>query len=190
MLTFASKYGCNVYSQFGEDGIIDEAIRRIKPEVKTCIEFGGADGYYCSNTRHLIDQGWTGKMYDMHPGHPSVEKKEITPENVNDIGDCTVLSIDTDNNDYHIWKAYKFKPAIVIIEINSSVDPMVDMIPGEHGASFKSMVELAINKGYFLLAHTGNCIFVWNKYKHLFPEIKGYPIKDHELYFNKSHLPC
>lgn len=192
MLTFYHKYkDPGKYSQNAEWGILKECLRRIDPENKTAIEFGAPSFYYCSNIAQLEEEGWKIRMYDINENiDVRVKRAEITPDNINDIigGNCEVLSIDIDNNDYHVWKAYKYKPAIVIIEINSSIPPTVDEIPGNRGASYKSMMELAINKGYFLVAHTGNMIFVWNKYKKHFPEITGYPITDHELYFNTSYL--
>ena len=188
MLTFADKYKGNVYSQFGEDFIINEIFSRIDPELYTCIEFGGADGYFCSNTRHLIDQGWEGKMYDINPSGQLVEKREITPDNVNKLDETALLSIDCDGPDYHIWKAYKKKPDVVVIEVNSSLLPPFEEIPGDRGASYVSMLKLGISKGYFLLCHTGNQIFLLNKYRHLFPEAVGDGLENWELYFNKSHL--
>lgn len=188
MLTFASKYGWNKYSQFNEDGIINEIFARIDPELYNCIEFGGHDGVFCSNTRHLIDQGWDGKMYDINPGHPDVIEKEITPLNVNQLQETALLSIDCDGPDYWIWKAYNKKPDVVIIEVNSSLMPPIEEVPGRRGASYMSMVQLGISKGYFLLAHTGNCLFILNRHRSLFPEAIGDGISNWELYFNTMHL--
>lgn len=194
MLTFYEKYNRNIYSQNGEDGIIEECLKRIKPMAGWigkgyAAEFGAPTWEFCSNTAYLSDQGWTVKMFDLNPQDSRIEKIEITADNVNEkIGSPEVLSIDCDGPDYHIWKAYEGKPAIVITEINSSIPPTVDEIPGPKGSSFKSMMELAIGKGYFLVAHTGNLVLVRNEYKDLFPEMTGNPIRDHELYFNKSFL--
>lgn len=186
MIEFVKKYGGNVYSQNGEDGLIKECLRRIRPVIKVCVEFGGHDGYFCSNTRALIEQGWKGYMYDIAPGHPDVEKKEITEYNVNDLPQCSVLSIDCDGPDYEIWKAYTGKPSIVVIEINSSYAPG-DRVYGQ-GTSYTPMVELGRSKGYFLLCHTGNLVFVDNKYRKLFPEIEGDGLSNSEKYFNRSWL--
>lgn len=182
MLDFVLKYGYNTYSQNGEDGIIEECIKRINPDLKVAVEFGGVDGVFCSNTASL---GWKRFLYDIEPSDFSVEKKEITPENVNQLPECEVLSIDIDGNDYEVWKAYEGKPAIVIIEINSSLIPEDDHFSIGKGSSFSTMLKLGIEKGYFLLCHTGNMIFVLNEYKDLFPEVKG--VDPFEL-FNKSWL--
>ena len=50
------------------------------------------------------------------------------------------------------------------------------------------MVELAIEKGYFLLCHTGNLVFMDKQYKKLFPEIKGDGLKNAEQYFKRDWL--
>lgn len=192
MLTFAEKYKNNgKYSQFGEQGIIDECLRRIKPDIKKAFEFGAPTFEFCSNTAHLYDLGWSVQMFDInHPTDARIEQAEITPENVNHYinGPVSVLSIDTDGQCYPIWKAYTGRPDIVIIEVNSSIPPTVDEIPGDRGASYKSMVELGLRKGYFVVTHTGNIIFCLTKYKHLFPDITGNPVKDYQLYFNTMHL--
>jgi hypothetical protein len=186
MLTFAIKYGKNVYSQQGEDGIINEILLRLKLWNGTCVEFGGHDGYFCSNTRKLIDDGWKGFMYDMHPGSPDVICKTITVDNVNDLPQCEVLSIDTDGPDYEIWSAYKGKPHVVIVEINSGLPPMEEHFSRDKGASYISMLRLGISKGYFLVCHTGNLIFVKNEHRQLFPEILGDGIENHKKYFNTN----
>jgi len=80
MLEFAQKYGGNRYSQNGEDFIINEMLMRIDdPTFNTAVEFGGADGYYCSNTANLRDHKlWEVFMYDLQAYPPLVEQKEIT----------------------------------------------------------------------------------------------------------------
>jgi len=104
------------------------------------------------------------------------------------VGDPTVLSMDVDNDDYLLWLALETRPDVVVIEINSGVAPMSLMIPGRQGASYRSMAMLGMAKGYMLVAHTGNMIFVLEKYRDLFPEVTGDPIRDYELYFNTMHL--
>ena len=138
-----------------------------------------------------LNKGWKVRQYDINPNpDPRIIQAEITADNVNEIVDSpSVLSIDIDNNDYHIWKAYNGTPDIVIIEINSSIQPHITMIPGDRGASYRSMVELGISKGYTLLCHTGNLIFILNKHRPLFPELGNtHPYFDSPLYFNTSFL--
>jgi hypothetical protein len=99
-----------------------------------------------------------------------------------------VLSIDIDGEDLLVWKALKKKPAVVIIEINSGIQPLVSHYSKELGSSYITMVSLGIEKGYFLLCHTGNLIWVDEKYKNKFPEINGDPLKDWERYFKTDWL--
>lgn len=189
MLTFARKYGSNITSQNGENGIISECLKRIKPELKVAVEFGAPDMRYCSNIWPLGDEGWTLHYYDDGSYAPGVTRKLITEENINDLPACSVLSIDTDGMDYTLWKAYNGTPDIVVIEINSSFAPTVDHYSREQGASYKTMCELAASKGYFVLCHTGNLVLVHNRHKLLFPEVDGSnPVLHWSLYFNTSWL--
>ncbi len=201
-VNFYSKYGSDVYSQNGEDGVLEQVFKRLKIKKGTCAEFGAADGKFCSNTYRLIEQGWKGKMIEGEAGRlkllidntlkygVAIYCGYVTPENVNDLipQELNLLSIDIDNNDYHCWKAYKGIADVVVIEINSSFAPPMRVIPGQHGSSYTAMVELGISKGYFLLAHKGNCIFILNKYRALFPEIEGDGLSNSELYFDTSWL--
>lgn len=190
MKTFVKKYqDKGLYSQNGEWGIINECIKRIGLTKGTAIEFGAADGFYCSNTADLVINypEWERYLLDITPTGMGVAYKNITPENVNELPPCDLISIDTDGNDFNIWKALKDKPAIVIIEINSSLDPDIEFFHPDKGASFCTMNRLAQDKGYFLLCHTGNCIYVDLKYKDLFPEI--HLIVTSEYFFNFSWRP-
>ena len=190
MLTFVKKYQRNDFSQFGENGIIDECLKRIKPELHTAVEFGAPDVYYCSNIYHLQERGWNLFYYDPNPQHPAVNRATITPDNVNDLPKCSVLSIDIDGNDYNVWAAYKGKPDIVIIEINSSMHPEgpASVSDLKNGTDYTSMVALGISKGYVLLCHTGNLIFILQEHLELFPEIDTDPIVNWSLFFNTSWL--
>lgn len=201
MLTFVKKYGYNYYSQNLEDGIIEECLKRMKIEKGLCVEFGAADGIYCSNTRRLLDKGWKGIMIE--PDKDLFEKltyntkglqcvvinSMVTPANVNQIlpFEIEVLSIDTDGkNDYETWKEYSGSAKIVVVEINSSIDPLINYL--DEGANYRTMYELGVMKGYFLLCHTGNLIFVRKDFRSLFPEVNANPIIDVELFFNKYWL--
>lgn len=201
MLEFRNKYALNTYSQQGEDGILSEIFKRIKVKKGIAVEFGANDGKFCSNTRSFLEKGWAGTLIEANPAltksledntkgldvtlHPGVF---VTPENVNEIvPDCDLLSIDCDGPDYEIWKAFKGEAKVVVIEVNSSYPEWSGAIMKE-GTAYKPMVELGLSKGYFPVCHTGNAVFVLNKYKKLFPEIMADPISEIERYFDKSWL--
>jgi len=77
--------------------------------------------------------------------------------------DFDILSIDIDSYDLDVWESLEnYKPKIIIIEINSSILPGILWKHGskKQGNSFTSTVNVGKNKGYELVCHTGNCIFV------------------------------
>lgn len=63
--------------------------------------------------------------------------------------DLDVLSIDTEGMDYAIWDSFKFRPRIVIIEINSM-----------HIGTMIGTALLGQRKNYTCVAHCGNLVFV------------------------------
>lgn len=188
MKSFASKYASNLTSQNGENGIIRECLNRINPSLKIAVEFGAPDQMYCSNIYPLKAEGWDCFYFDNETVDPYVTRKEITEENVNELPNCSVLSMDTDGLDYFLWTAYKGKPDIVIIEINSSLPPMVGHFTLDKGASYITMLNLGIQKGYFLLVHTGNMVFIRNEHRGLFPEIIGDGVENYNDYFKTEWL--
>lgn len=170
------------YSQQGEEGIIDEALKRMKIRGGYCAEFGAPTRSYCSNILHLFERGFSCAWYDSKPYEEDITNVFITPENVNHVlrDDYEVLSIDIDGNDYAVWKAYTGNAKIVVIEINSSLDPDQDYFTTDEGCNFSLMNKLAKSKGYELLCHTGNNIYCLKEYIHLFP--------DADKTFNRSWL--
>lgn len=220
MLSFLSQYAYNIHSQNGEDGILAECLGRLgmigghdsdgtvahEAALHTghCVEVGANDGQWLSNTRHLIEQGWTGVMveadYDLYKrcaqnwsftNQVRVQCSRVDGRNINAFVDerCDVLSLDTDGSDYEIFKGLKAQPKIVILEIDSSIPPNVPGFNSDGGASYFTGVELGLEKGYFLLCHTGNLIFIDEQYKHLFPEVKSkHPLIDSDHYFNRAWL--
>ena len=101
-----------------------------------------------------------------------------------------ILSIDIDSYDLAVWKSLKnYSPKIVIIEINSSIPPGIEQIHSSNkvGNSFSSTVNFAKKKGYELVCHTGNCIFIKKRYLNKLKFKKKY-IKNPELLFDNSWL--
>jgi hypothetical protein len=130
-----------VFSQWGDDGIIQFLVSYLDIPVKSFIEFGVED-YIESNTRFLlINNNWKGLVFDGSESNiKSIQDSSIywqyeltakhvfiTKENINKqiidngfSGDLGVLHIDIDGNDYWIWKEINsIDPIIVIVEFNS-----------------------------------------------------------------------
>ena len=137
----------SVYSQRGEDGIIERIFDLIKPKTKYAVEFGAWDGKHLSNVFNLVkNHGWaalmiegnTSRISDLIKTSQEVDGR-ITPVEglvgINDYKkldeylteqnaptDFDLLSIDVDGIDWHIWESLKnFHPRVVIIEFNPSV---------------------------------------------------------------------
>lgn len=133
-------YEFKVFSQWGEDGIIQYLTKSIEIKNKTFIEFGIQD-FFESNCRFLLmKDDWRGFVIDGSASNIDRLKKSyfywrhhldtldafITRENINELlaksgfeEDLGILSIDLDGNDYYILEAINFfKPRILICEYN------------------------------------------------------------------------
>lgn len=203
MLSFVRKYGENIHSQNYEDGIIRECLIRIPDLSRHAVEIGANNGLWLSNTRALIPFGWSVLFVEADwnlynecvanwKDNPNVRVQcsIVNGDNVNAFVDdrCDVFSTDTDGADFEIFKGLKARPKIAIVEIDSSLPPIKTTFNNDGGASYRAMLELGLSKGYTLLAHTGNMVFVRNEYRHLFPEIEGDGLSNSELYFNRGWL--
>lgn len=130
-----------VFSQWGEDGLIQYLLRQVSIDRPIFVEFG-VENYTESNTRFLLTNNqWAGLVIDGSAENIDYIRRDqiywatnlkaehcfITKENINDLlsrsgiaGDIGLLSIDIDGNDYWIWRAIDtISPRIVICEYNS-----------------------------------------------------------------------
>jgi hypothetical protein len=130
-----------VFSQYGDDGIIQFLLSKIPFVNKTFIEFG-VENYREANTRFLlINNYWSGMVIDGDPKNIQHIQNEdiygyydlraycsfITKENINQLlhssgfhSEVGILSIDVDGNDYWIWNEISaIQPEVVICEYNS-----------------------------------------------------------------------
>ena len=205
-------YKYNKYSQWGEDGILEEILTRL--EIKNyediwVVEFGAWDGKHLSNTFNLIEKGAnsvliegdknrfndlleTKKMYEkIIPVNKFVEAKgvnslnrilEETPIKTN----YEILSIDIDSyQNLEIWENYKGNPTIVIIEINAAYLSFERGISKDVGNTFYDTNKVGEEKGYKLIAHTPNLIFIKkDKLEKIFKNISYKP----SSLFNYHHF--
>lgn len=130
-----------VFSQWGEDGIIQYLIHNVAIENDTFVEFG-VENYTESNTRFLlVNNNWAGLVIDGDPKNISFIQSDpiywrhdlkaecafITKDNINELfesngvtDDIGLLSVDIDGNDYWVWDSINaINPRIVICEYNS-----------------------------------------------------------------------
>lgn len=139
-----TRYGYKNFSQFDEDGVIDEMVRRVSAPGRTFVEFGVGNGLE-NNTMALLLQGWRGLWIEasaesctqirsefrepLESGQLTLLEAFITAENIDGLFrqagvplEPDVLSIDIDGNDYWIWKALgSYRPRIIVIEYNASL---------------------------------------------------------------------
>lgn len=133
-------YEFQVFSQWGEDGIIQSLVNRVEVGPKVFVEFGVED-YREANTRFLAEHdNWTGLVID--GSRENIERVRssavcwrqnlraveafVTRDNINHLisaqgigGEIGLLSIDIDGNDYWVWKAIEVvSPALVVVEYN------------------------------------------------------------------------
>jgi len=131
----------SVFSQWGEDGILQHLISQVQIPIRKFVEFG-VENYREANTRFLLlNNNWSGLVMEADRENTERIKKDgvfwkfdltvkrafVTAENINSVlesagytGEIGLLSIDIDGNDYWVWKAIRvIEPAIVIVEYNS-----------------------------------------------------------------------
>ncbi len=141
-----SKHKRDIYSQNGEDGILEYIFNTLNIPIGCCCEFGAWNGSHLSNTFNFIKhKEWKGVLIESdpdkfkelqktreeldHPGNVAILNKNIhylpgKGESLDTVLSGTIipdnfelLSIDVDGPDYHIWKSLKnYQPKIVVIE--------------------------------------------------------------------------
>jgi hypothetical protein len=139
--TDLADYEFKVFSQWGEDGIVQYLCRVIELRHKTFIEFG-VENFVEANCRFLLmKDNWSGYVIDGSSSNIAKLKNSyfywkydinavdafITKDNINELlikscfdGDLGILSIDIDGNDYFILEAINaVRPRIIICEFNA-----------------------------------------------------------------------
>ena len=130
-----------VYSQWGDDGIIQWVTSQLPSAPKRFIEFGVED-YSESNTRFLmVNNNWSGLVMDGSPEKIRRLRRRkwfwrygltalpcfVTCDNVDSLiadwasnREVGLLHIDVDGNDYWLWDAIRcISPSICIMEYNA-----------------------------------------------------------------------
>jgi hypothetical protein len=166
-----------VFSQTGEDGIIQFLLSKIPVEKEVFVEFGIGSYSEC-NTRFLLkNSNWSGLVIDGSLDYIQKLREDplcwqhdlksecsfITKENINDIisrngvtGDIGILSIDVDGNDYWIWEAIDcIQPRIVICEYNS-------LFGAKRNVTTMYDPEFVISKAHFSGLYWGASIGAFN----------------------------
>lgn len=141
-----NRHEFQVYSQHGEDGLIDIICQRLGITTGTFVEFGVGDGLE-NNTTFLLAKDWKGYWIEadadsihhieakfagvLKRGQLKLKESFITAENIESLfsslripDEFDLLSMDINGNDYWVWRSIvHWKPKIVVIEYNSQFPP-------------------------------------------------------------------
>ena len=136
-----NRFEHEIYSQCGEDGIIDEIFRRIGTTNRYFMEFGAGNGLQ-NSTAALLLKNWVGAWIEANPRNTEVIREKyasllmkhrltlletfITAENIEELFEkldapesFDLLSIDIDGNDYWVWKSItRYRPGVIVCEYN------------------------------------------------------------------------
>jgi len=164
-----------VFSQWGEDGMIEWLVARLPGIPQRFIEFG-VENYTEANTRFLLMyRNWRGLVIDGSPKNVAAIRRNedhwkydltaisafITQDNINALisnagfsGDIGLLSVDIDGNDYWVWEAISsVTPWIVIIEYNAVFGDLKPLtIPYDPGFTRMTAHHSALYYGASVLA--------------------------------------
>jgi hypothetical protein len=146
-----NRYEQKAFSQFGEDGIVQEIFRRIGTAGRHFVEFGVESGLE-NNTALLLAQGWSGLWIEpvcdhvnairaglaplIRRGRLKVLNELVTADNVEQLfaaagvpAEPDLLSVDIDGNDYWVWQSIRgYRPRAVVIEYNATFPPPVEWV--------------------------------------------------------------
>lgn len=174
------------YAQFGEENLFDYIFNNIGTENKFIVDFGaGTLNSGLSNSRYLIEKGWTGLLMDGNPKEQNeiIKQEFITAENIVSLLDkyevpdnFDFLSIDIDGNDFWVLKTIlesKYSPRLIVNEFNGCLpkghlqvmkyNPMHSWGSNDYyGASFDAFKHLLNQAGYTLVHQiaTTNMFFI------------------------------
>jgi hypothetical protein len=139
-------FGCKIYSQDDDDGIIREIFNRIGTTNKIFVEFGVGDGL-CNNTLALLFDGWKGTWIEasakkvrkiksglkktLSTGQLSILQAFVSRENIDQLissqireKEIDLLSVDIDGNDFHVLEQIScISPRAIVIEYNAKFPP-------------------------------------------------------------------
>jgi hypothetical protein len=190
----------NDTGQWGEGGMIAEALRRMEILPTTALEFGIGDDPVLVNTWDLAERNVACVWLDSDPQavesmalsaadagltSATVARHEMT--NIDAFGLPDVLSIDVDGWDYRLFEAMTIRPPLVVIEHNPTVPPHINWIGQgpRQGASALALVGLASSKGYTLIGATvANLIFALEEHNACWEDLET----DLEAIFDRSQL--
>jgi hypothetical protein len=181
-------------SHSGEEAILRKYIEELLPadHTRTAVDIGAGDGIRWSNTYALFRSGWKGvgveydsrkavKLAEAYKYYTNVSacRCRVAPHNVVALleafeieRDFSVLNLDIDSYDYWVLDALltRFRPRLVITEINEKIPPPIKFVVGYdpdfelrhhfYGYSIASLAELCERHDYALIELEYNNAFL------------------------------
>jgi hypothetical protein len=181
------KFAKNVFSQYGEDGIIEQISKDLRIRLENAMEFGAWDGKHLSNTFARVDtlnklilvEGDAVKFDDLK--RTALEHKSIVPilafvqptgeQSVDNIleqvgvNELDLLSVDIDSYDLAILENLKVRPKMIVVEFNPTFGALTHYKNEEDcfvGNSFLSFYTEMAQRDYSLVAVTNTNLFFVN----------------------------
>jgi hypothetical protein len=207
-----NRRGYAVFSQFDEDGIIAEILKKLDVNQGRFLELGVGDGTE-NNTLNLLTKGWNGLWIGgqtlINPTFSESTnlkfvKSWITKDNILELissnttsqdREFELISIDLDGNDLEIWKRVlsNFSAKVLIAEYNGRFDSDSEWIMGfgsKHvwerdayfGASFKSLISEFKSFGYTPIATSLNGTNLFFLSNNLLTRFEDVPLDLSDLY--------
>lgn len=142
------KYIKNNTSQYGEDGVIEEILKRLNITSGVVVDVGASDGKWFSNTFTLLQRGFdvyaiekndnAKKMFELKKEYPNLYPIQIgvtteknSPSHINNIlktlgvpNEIDLISIDIDSIDTWVFEDLDRNPKVVVIEIEPRYYPL------------------------------------------------------------------
>jgi hypothetical protein len=134
-----------IFSQFGDDGILQYLVHHLDIAEQTFVEFGVEDYHEATTRLLLLKDNWSGLVMDSSPRALDRLRRSwyfwrhdlrakvafITRENIDRLiaeegisGEVGLLHIDIDGNDYWVWDAITtISPVLTVVEYNSVFGP-------------------------------------------------------------------
>ena len=150
-----------IYSQNGEEGILEYIFQKIGFTNKYCVEFGAGNGKTISNTLYFKEK-YNFKRILIEGNIKDIKNKRIkeniihaiiTSDNINELikdipnNQYDLLSIDIDGDDYWVWKAMKKKARVVILEYHCGIPNNQAIVCIENKGDVKSHIA-GLNGGW------------------------------------------
>lgn len=193
----SDKWDRKVFSQNGEDGIIERIFESIGTTNKYYVEFGVEDGTEC-NTRHLREnKNWSGLMMDGGNENKKInlQKEFIYADNICGLfrkydvpKEFDFLSTDIDYNDFYVLNEILkcgFRPRVICSEYNAFLGAKDDKVvvydpdmmwdrTKYFGASIDAFANLFRHHGYSIVMGTSigvNIFAIDDRISHDFEKI-------------------